>query len=148
MLSAKSIGSRVIRRRLELALGRKSDRSSYISWIILIVSSIIFALIIFNWLAAIRPPEVQPEIDVSVRRLDHDNLEVMIVFVGKDTMIKYLTYNTSQGSGFINKSTDHFAPLIDIGDTGVIYAGSYSGALEIYATFNNGKTVKIYVGQI
>ena len=144
-LSAKKISSRVAKLRLEYALLWKNNTALYISWIMLIISSIIFAFIVFNWASGISPPpDMQPETEVSIERPGQDRLEVMIVFIGKDAQIKYLTYNTSVGSGFINRTTYPFEYMRDIGETGSIPAGNYSGPLRIYATPNNGKIRKIY----
>jgi len=103
--STKKIGSKITKLRLEYALLWKNNTALYLSWIMLIISSIIFAFIVFNWASGISPPpDMQPETEVSVVRPGQDRLEVMIVFIGKDTDIKYLTYNTSVGSGFINRT--------------------------------------------
>ncbi len=111
----------------------------------LIISSIIFAFIVLNWASGISPPpDMQPEFEISVGRPGQDMLEVMIVFIGKDTQIKYLTYNTSVGSGFINRTADPFEYVRDIGETGYVPAKNFSGPLRIYATLNNGKIRKIY----
>ncbi len=146
--SAKNISSRITRRILEHTLGWGNNRVFYVSWITLIIIGLIFSVIVFNWAKGIGLADVQQGIDVSVRKLDNDRLEVMVVFIGKDTMIRYLTYSTMQGSGFINRSTDPFDHVRDIGETGIIPLSGYSGRLEIFATLENGKTMKIYEGSI
>ncbi|HWR26562.1 MAG TPA: hypothetical protein VN316_01660 [candidate division Zixibacteria bacterium] len=143
--TAKKIGSKITKLKLEYALLWRNDTVLYLSWILLIISNIIFAFIVLTWVSGISPPpDMQPETEVSVVRPGQDGLEVMIVFISKDTQIKYLTYNTSVSSGFINRTTDAFEYVRDIGETGSIPAGNYSGPLRIYATLNNGKIRKIY----
>lgn len=100
------------------------------------------AAIIFNWAVGIRPPELSPDIKVSVKRLDQERFEVMIIFIGKDTAIKYLSYGTPQGRSIINKSSNTPEPVRDAGEAGIIQ--DLSGRIEIFATLDDGKTIRIY----
>ncbi len=88
-------------------------------------------------------PEVQANVGISVTRLDSSRLEVMIISIEKDTDIEYLTYYTSRGSGYINKSANPVSPVRDIGEVGTIPVSGYNEKVEIFATLLN-ETIKIY----
>ncbi len=141
--TVKAVNSRIRKRRFELAFNWKSGRYIIYTWILLLILSIILTFIIQDWGAEIRPPEVQANVGVSITRLDRSRLEVMIISIEKDTDIEYLTYYTSCGSGYINKSTNPISYVRDIGEIGTIPVSSHNEKLEIFATLHN-ETIKIY----
>lgn len=141
--SAKAVNSRIRKRSLELAFSWKSGRYIIYAWILLLIFSIIFTFILHDWGAEIRPPGVKANVGVSIARLDSSRLEVMIISIEKDTDIEYLTYYTSRGSGYINKTTNLISHVRDIGEIGIIPVSGYSEKVEIFATLHN-ETIKIY----
>lgn len=140
---AKAVNSRIRKRSFELAFSWKSRRNLIYGWILLFIISIMFTLIIHDWGAQIRPPGVKENVGVSISRLDSTRLEVMIISIEKDTDIEYLTYYTSNGSGYINKTANPVLPVRDIGDVGTIPVPGHNEKVEIFATLRNG-TIKIY----
>ena len=142
--TAKDINNRILSRWLELTLARLGEKNLYYSWLILLVLSLIFAALLLNWAAAIKPPPVKPDIAISVAGTGGDNLEVMIIYTGGGISIKYLTYNSSHGGGFINRSANPFEHIRDAGEEGTIPVSAYDGELEIFATLNDGRTIIIY----
>lgn len=141
--TAKAVNSRIRKRRFELAFSWKSGKYIIYAWILLLILSIIFTFIIQDWGAQIRPPGVQANVGVSIIRLDSSRLEVMIISIEKDTDIEYLTYYTSRGSGYINKTANPVSHVRDIGETGIIPVSGYNEKVEIFATLRNEK-IKIY----
>jgi hypothetical protein len=141
--TAKEAIHRIRKRSFELAFERKSEKHIIYAWILLFILCIILTLIIQNWGAGIRPPDEEANVGVSVTRLDSSRLEVMIISIEKDTDIKYLTYYTSHGSGYINKSASPFSPVRDIGEIGIIPVSGYNEKVEIFVTLRN-ETIKIY----
>jgi len=90
--------------------------------------------IVYTGLGAhIRPPGIQANVGVSITRLDSSRLEVMIISIEKDTYIEYLTYYTSRGSGYINKTINPISHVRDIGEIGVIPVSGYNEKVEIFA---------------
>ena len=142
--TAKEAIHRIRKRSTELAFGGKNEKKIIHAWIILLILSIILTFIIQDWGAGIKPPRAEANVGVSVIRLDSSRLEVMIISIEKDTDIEYLTYYTSLGSGYINKSANLLAPVRDIGETGIIPVSGYNENVEIFATLRN-ETVKIYI---
>jgi hypothetical protein len=141
--TAKDASNRISRRSTELAFGGKSEKKLIYAWILLLILSIVLTFILQDWGAGIKPPGVQANVDVSVTRLDSSRLEVMIISLEKDTDIEYLTYYTSHGSGYINKSINQFSPVRDIGEIGIIPVSGYNEKVEIFTTLHN-ETIKIY----
>ncbi len=141
--TVKAVNSRIRKRRFELAFNWKSGRYIIYTWILLLILSIILTFIIQDWGAEIRPPGVQANVYVSITRLDSSSLEVMIISIEKDTDIEYLTYYTSRGSGYINKSTNSISYVRDIGEIGTIPVSGHSEKVEIFATLHN-ETIKIF----
>ena len=117
--TAKSANSSIAKRSNELASGWKSEKQIIYTWILLLILSILLAFIIQNWAVDIQPARVQADVGISVTRLDMERLEVMIISLEKNSDIEYLSYNTSNGSGYINKSLNPFAPVQDAGDYGI-----------------------------
>ena len=141
--TAKAVNSRIRKRSFELAFSWKSGKYIIYAWILLLILSIIFTFIIQDWGAQIRPPGVHPNVGVSITRLDRSRLEVMIISIEKDTDIEYLTYYTSRGSGYINKTTNPISLVRDIGEIGIIPVSGHNEKVEIFATLHN-ETIKIY----
>lgn len=141
--TAKEASHRIRKRSTELAFGGNSEKNLIYAWILLLILSIVLTFIIQDWGAGIKPPGVQANVGVSVTRLDREGLEVMIISLEKDTDIEYLTYYSSRGSGYINKSGDMPGPVHEIGDIGIIPVSGYNEKVEIFATLRN-ETIKIY----
>jgi hypothetical protein len=141
--TAKDASHRIRKRSTELAFSGKSEKNLIYAWILLLILSIILTFIIQDWGAGIKPPGVQANAGVSVTRLDMERLQVMIISLEKDTDIEFLTYYTSRGSGYINKSANLLAPVREIGDIGIIPVSGYNEMVEIFATQHN-ETIKIY----
>ena len=141
--TAKDASHRISKLRTELASGGNSEKKLIYAWILLLILSIIFTFIIQDWGAQIRPPGVQANVEVSITRLDSSRLEVMIISIEKDTDIEYLTYYTSRGSGYINKTTNPISYVRDIGEIGIIPVSGYNEKVGIFAALHNG-TLKIY----
>jgi hypothetical protein len=141
--TAKEASHRIRKLSTELAFGGKSEKNLVYAWILLLILSVILTFIIQDWGAGIKPPGVQANVGVSVTRLDSSRLEVMIISLEKDMDIEYLTYYTSRGSGYINKSANLLTPVREIGDIGIIPGSDSNEMVEIFATMRNG-TIKIY----
>lgn len=141
--TAKSANTSIAKRSIELAFGWKSEKYLIYAWILLLLISILLAFIIQNWAVDIQPARVQADVGISVTRLDRERLEVMIISLEKDADIEYLTYNTSNGNGYINKSINPFAPVQDAGDNGIIPVSGYNEHVEIFATFSDAR-IKIF----
>ena len=143
--SSKDISFRIIARWLEVALGQDSGRKLFYAWLILFILCLVLSAFILNWAVDIRPPAPpEPDIAVSVTQPDRDHLGIMITYTGKNTSIRYLTYNSSSGSGFINKSSDPHEYVRDAGEEGIITIPDRDKRLEILAIMSNGKTIKVY----
>ena len=141
--TAKEANSRIRKLSFELAFGWKSEKYILYAWVLLLILSIILTFIIQDWGAGIKPPGVQANMGISVTRLDRETLQVMIISLEKDTDIKYLTYYTSRGSGYINKSINQISHVRDTGDIGIIPVSGYNEKVEIFVTLPN-ETIKIY----
>jgi hypothetical protein len=141
--TAKSANSSIAKRSNELASGWKSEKQIIYTWILLLILSILLAFIIQNWALDIQPARIQADVGISVTRLDMERLEVMIISLGKDMDIEYLTYNTSNGSGYINRSIDPFSPVRDTGDIGIIPVSGYNEHVEIFANVSDA-IIKIF----
>ncbi len=141
--TAKEASHRIRKQSTELAFGGKNEKNLIYAWILLLILSIILTFIIQDWGAGIKPPRAEANVGVSITRLDSSRLEIMIISLEKDTDVKYLTYYTSHGSGYINKTTNPISPVRDIGETGMIPVSGYNEMVEIFATLNN-ETIKIY----
>ncbi len=141
--TAKKVNSRIRKRSFELAFNWKSKRYIIYAWILLLILSIIFTIILQDWGADIRPPGAQANVGVSITRLDSSRLEVMITSIERDTDIEYLTYYTSRGSGYINKSANPISYVRDIGEIGIIPVSGHNEKVEIFAALHN-ETIKIY----
>ncbi len=141
--TARAVNSRIRKRSFELAFSWNGGKYIIYAWILLLILSIIFTFIIQDWGAEIRPPGVHANVGVLITRLDSSRLEVMIISIEKDTDIQYLTYYTSRGSGYINKSTNPTSYVRDIGEIGTIPVSDHSEKVEIFATLHN-ETIKIY----
>ena len=142
-LTAKSANPSSAKRSIELASGWKSEKQIIYTWILLLILSILLAFIIQNWAVDIQPARVQAGVGISVTRLDRERLEVMIISQEKNSDIEYLTYNTSNGSGYLNKSIDPFAPVQDAGDNGIIPVSGYNEHVEIFANVSDAR-IKIF----
>lgn len=141
--TAKKASSRIRKRIYEHAFGWKSEKYLIYAWILLLLISILLAFIIQNWAVDIQPARVQADVGISVTRLDRERLEVMIISLEKDMDIEYLTYNTSNGSGYINKSINPFVPVQDAGDYGIIPVSGYNEHVEIFANLSDAR-IKIF----
>ena len=141
--TAKSANSSIVKRSIELAFGWKSEKYILYAWILLLILSILMTFILQSWALDIEPARIQSDVGISITRLDKERLDVMIISLEKDSDIEYLTYNTSNGSGYINKSIDTFAPLQDVGDNGIIHVSGFNEHIEIFATLN-GERTKIF----
>lgn len=141
--TAKDASHRIDKRSYYLALGWKSEKNLIYAWILLLILSIVLTFIIHDWGAQIRPLEVQANVGISVTRLDREELEVLIISLEKNTDIEYLTYYSSHGSGYINKSGNMPGPVHELGDVGIIPVSGYNEKVEIFATLRN-ETIKIY----
>lgn len=141
--TAKETGSRIRKRSFELAFGGKGEKKLIYTWILLLILSIVLTFIVHSWATDIRLTSVQPDVGVSVTRLDMDRLEVMIISIEKDTDIEYLTYYTSRGTGYINKSSNTLASVRDAGETGIIPVSGNNEQVEIFATLHDTK-IKIF----
>ena len=141
--TAKSANTSIAKRSIELAFGWKSEKYLIYAWILLLLISILLTFIIQSWAVDIQPARVQADVGISVTRLDRERLEVMIISLEKDADIEYLTYNTSNGSGYINKSIDPFAPVQDAGDNGIIPVSGYNEHVEIFANLSDAR-IKIF----
>ncbi len=141
--TAKDASHRIRKRSTELAFSGESEKKLIYAWILLLILSIILTFIIQDWGAGIKPPVMQANVGVSVTRLNGEILQVMIISLEKDTDIEYLTYYTSRGSGYINKSANPLAPVREIGDVGIVPVSGNNEKVEIFATLHN-ETIKIY----
>lgn len=141
--TAKSANSSIVKRSIELASGWKSEKYILYSWILLLILSILMTFILQSWALDIKPVRVQEDVGISVTRLDMERLEVMIISLEKDMDIEYLTYNTSNGSGYINKSINPFAHMQDAGDYGIIPVSGYNEHVEIFANLSDAR-IKIF----
>lgn len=141
--TAKSANSSIVKRSIELTFGWKSEKYLIYAWILLLLISILLAFIIQNWAVDIQPARIQADVGISVTRLDMERLEVIIISLEKDMDIEYLTYNTSNGSGYITKSINPFAPVRDTGDSGIIPVSGYNEHVEIFANVSNAR-IKIF----
>ena len=137
--TAKSANSSIAKRTFELAFGWKSEKYILYAWILLLILSVLLTFILQSWAIDIHPARVQTDIGISVTRLDRERLEVMILSLEKDTHIEYLTYNASNGSGYINRSIDPFAPVKDAGDSGIIPVPGYNEHVEIFAQLSDAR---------
>ncbi|MDO8725793.1 MAG: hypothetical protein Q7J35_06985 [Candidatus Methanoperedens sp.] len=137
--TAKSANSSIVKRSIELAFGLKSEKYILYAWILLLLISILLAFILQNWVVDIQPARVQADVGISVTRLDMERLEVMIISLEKDADFEYLTYNTSNGSGYINRSIDPFSPVRDTGDNGIIPVPGYNEHVEIFANLRDAR---------
>ncbi len=142
-ITAKDASSSVIRSRYELALGWGSGKYLIYAWILLMILSIILTLIIQNWAEDIDPAGSNINMGLSVTRLDRNRLEVMIISTEKDTDIEYLTYYTSRGTGYINKTGDPVSAVRDAGDSGIIPVSGYDEKVEIFAITHYRK-IRVY----
>ena len=141
--TAKGANSSIVKRSIELAFGWKSEKYILYTWILFLLISILLTFILQSWSLDIQRPGVRTDVGISVTRLDRERIEVMIISLEKDTDIEYLTYNTSNGSGYINQSINPFAPVQDVGDYGIIPVSSYNEDVEIFASLN-GERTKIF----
>lgn len=147
---AGKINSSIKKRLLEHSLGKGSEHNFINTIGIIVISALCIplAFLVLDWASGIRPPPAQPEISISVTRLDRNLVSVMILSIGhKETVIQQLSYNTSKGTGFINKSDNPFDFVRDVGDYGVIPLSGYNEYLEITAVLGNA-TTKLYSGKI
>lgn len=106
------------------------------------------AVFVLNWATGVKPPAVQQEIEVSLTRLNENEVEVMVIYLENGTTIRHLTYATMQGSGAINSSTNPLEPLRDAGEYGIVPVSGYDEYMEIMVTINDTKTIKIFSGKI
>ncbi len=141
--TAKETGSRIRKRSFELAFGGKTEKNIIYAWILLLILSIVLTFIVQSWAVDIQPARVELNVGVSLTRLDRDRLEVMIISIEKDTNIEYLTYYTSRGAGYINKSSNPPVPVRDAGESGIIPVSGYDEHVEIFATLQDTR-IKIF----
>ncbi|VVB91217.1 Uncharacterised protein [uncultured archaeon] len=146
-MTAKDAGYRISRRSSEIAFAWKKEKNLIYAWILLLALCVILTIIIGSWAVNIEPAGVKADVGVSVTRLDRDRLEVMIVSLGKDTNIEYLTYYTSRGSGHINRSVNPPAPVRYAGESGIIPVSGYNEQVEIFAVTGDSNT-NIFSGKI
>lgn len=141
--TAKETGSTIRKRSFELTFGGKTEKNIIYAWILLLILSIVLTFIIQNWGADIQLTGVQNDVGISVTRLDSNSLEVMIISIEKDTDIEYLTYYTSNGTGYINQSLNPSVPVRDAGEPGIIPVSGYDEQVEIFAILHD-KRINIF----
>ncbi|MCZ7355444.1 MAG: hypothetical protein O8C66_13165 [Candidatus Methanoperedens sp.] len=147
---ADKINSSIKKRILENTLGKSSEHYFIHTIGVIIITALLIplAFLVLDWTSGIRPSPAQPEISISVTRSDRNLVSVMILSIGhKETVIKHLSYNTSQGTGFINRTDSPFEFVRDVGDYGVIPLSGYNEYLEITAVLGN-TTTRMYSGKI
>lgn len=145
--AAKEVSSRIQKRSYELAFGWKSEKYLIYAWILFLILSIILTFIVQNWTENVRPAGVRAEVGVSVIRLDSNRIEVMVISIEKDTEIQYLLYNTSHGSGIINRSYSPHEPIRDVGEPGIITVQGYDENVEIFSVLPDAK-IKIFSNRV
>jgi hypothetical protein len=147
---ASKINSSIKKRILEHTLGKSSEPYHVHTIGIIVISAvcILLALLVLDWTSGIKTPSVQPEISISVTRLNQNLVSVMIFSIEhKGTIIKHLLYNTTPGTGFINQTDGPFDLVRDVGDFGYIPVSGYNEYLEITAVLENS-TTKVFSGKI
>lgn len=114
----------------------------------MIVVSVLIATLVLNWASGIKPPVLESMASVSVVSIDPNTSAVTILSIEpKNAAIKYLTYNSSHGSGIINSMLNESLPARDVGDSGLIPV-SRSGDVEIVAVFNDSTQKVVYHGGV
>ena len=115
--------------------------------IIMLVVTVLIATLVLNWSSGITPPLLGSSAAVSVVRLDGNNAAVTILSIEpKNAVIKYLIYNDSLGSRFLNISHNTSIPLSNVGETSFIQASP--GEIEITAIFNDSTQKVVFQGRI
>ncbi|MDD5473805.1 MAG: hypothetical protein PHU34_06610 [Candidatus Methanoperedens sp.] len=148
--TAKDTGFRLAKRRFEQTLAKYSENyfRPTTGVIILTAICVMLAVFVLNWATGVKPPAVQQKIEVSLTRLNENEVEVMIIYMESGTTIRHLTYATTRGRGVINSSASPFEPLRDAGEYGIVPVSGYDEYVEITAAINDTKTIKIFSGKI
>lgn len=148
--TAKDSSFRLAKRRFEQTLAKYSENyfRPTTGVVILTAICVMLAAFVLTWVLGVKPPAVHQEIEVSLTRLDENEVEVMVIYLENGTTIMHLTYATMQGSGFINSSANPPEPLRDAGEYGIVPVSGYDEYVEITAAINDTKKIKIFSGKI
>lgn len=148
--TAKDTSQRLEKRRFVLSFAKHSENFFLptTGMILMTAISVMLSVMVLDWAEGIKPPSLEQEIGISVKRLNQNQLEVMVMSLEKDIIISSMTYNTSQGSGIINRSARPLDRVRDAGEIGIIPVSGYDEYIEITAVLGDTRTIKIFSGKI